>query len=202
MKNKLLLTTIVIMLIAMNSFAQVTGTFTDARDSKIYKIVTIGTQTWMAENLAFKADSGCWAYNDSISYVAQFGYLYNWKTAKTVCPSGWHLPTEAEWTILISYLGGNDTAGGKLKSTSNWYGPNTGATNSSGFSALPGGYRDSYGRFDPSTPVGRSEGNWWSSSEDDKSYAWGRALSYSYSNVLRINSSKIHGYSVRCLKDK
>ena len=76
--------------------------FTDSRDKHVYKWVKIGTQTWMAENLAYKADRGCWAYNNKKSNVKTYGYLYNWETAKKVCPSGWHLPTDTEWTTMIN----------------------------------------------------------------------------------------------------
>ena len=196
MKNKSLLMTIAISLIAMSSFAQVKGSFTDSRDGKVYKTLTIGTQTWMAENLAYKASSGCWAYHDSISYIA-YGYLYNWETAKTVCPTGWHLPSDAEWTTLTNYLGGESVAGGKLKSTSDWNSPNTG-TNESGFTALPGGCRYDGGKF---SSIG-IYGDWWSSTEFDTSSAWGRYVYNCFSWVSRNYSSKYSGFSVRCMRDK
>ena len=87
----------------------------------------------MAENLAYKASSGCWAYNNDQNNVAKYGYLYNWETAKVVCPAGWHLPTNDEWTTLENYLGGEAVAGNKLKSATGWDG-----TNESGFSAFLG----------------------------------------------------------------
>ena len=194
--------TIAISIISMSSFAQMKGSFTDSRDGKIYKTVTIGTQTWMAENLAYKASSGCWAYNDSISYVAKYGYLYNWGTALTICPTGWHLPTDAEWTTLTTFLGGESVAGGKLKETgtTHWNSPNTG-TNESGFTALPGGYRYDSGTF---SNIGHY-GYWWSSTEGSTSSAWVRNFYYygsgvgSYSNNY---SSKDNGFSVRCVRDK
>ena len=140
------------------------NTFKDSRDGKVYKTVKIGEQVWMAENLAYAPASGnYWAYDNDDANVEIYGYLYDWQTAKNVCPAGWHLPSDEEWTELTDYLGGN--AGGKLKATGTigsgtglWYAPNTGATNETGFTALPGGYRYGDGAFDY---VGY-HGYWWS----------------------------------------
>lgn len=158
------------LIIAISSVAQEKGTFTDSRDGKKYKTVKIGTQTWMAENLAFKADSGCWAYDNNQNNVATYGYLYDAETAIIACPSGWHLPSDAELTTLINYLGGEDVAGYKLKETgtSHWkstekeiFPTRAVMTNESGFTALPGGSRTYYGYF---RELGTT-GIWWSSTE-------------------------------------
>ena len=187
------------MLITMTSFAQITSIFFDYRDGKTYKTVMIGTQTWLAENLAYKVNSGCWAYDDSASYVAIYGYLYNWETAKTVCPMGWHLPSDAEWTQLTTYLGGESAGEGKLKETgtTHWTSPNEGATNKTGFTALPGGYRFSCGTF---LSIG-GLGYWWSASESSAASAWSRVMTYTSSEVGRSNSNKKVGFSVRCVRD-
>jgi len=179
--------------------AQETGTFTDTRDGKVYKTVTIGTQIWLAENLAYKAKSGCWVYGNDSNNVVKYGYLYNWQTAKEVCPAGWHLPSNAEWATLITYLGGDEIAGGKLKEvdTIHWKGPNTGATNGSGFKALPGGYRCSLGSFNF---IG-GNGYWWSSTEFGANQACCRFMGCSFSDVSRTFESKAGGYSVRCIKN-
>ncbi|MCX6239252.1 MAG: hypothetical protein NTY07_17120 [Bacteroidia bacterium] len=193
--------TIAILIIAMSSLAQETGTFTDPRDGKTYKTVKIGTQTWMAENLAYKASTGCWAYKDDQNNVTTYGYLYNWETAKNVCPSSWHLPSDAEWTTLTDFLGGILLAGGKLKSTKGWKSPNTGADNSSNFMALPGGQRYNSESF---YDIGYL-GYWWSASEfnsvGDVVSTWARYLSYDKASVGRYFYKKLFGYSVRCLKD-
>ncbi len=120
-----------------------TGSFTDPRDGQTYNTVKIGNQWWMAENLNYDADTGSWCYNDNSSNCTTYGRLYDWATALTVAPAGWHLPTDAEWTVLTDYLGGLSVAGGKMKETgtTHWSSPNTGATNESGFTALPGGSR-------------------------------------------------------------
>jgi len=184
---------------AISSIAQVADTFKDPRDGKVYKTVKIGNQTWMAENLAYKAGSGCWAYNNDQGNVATYGYLYNWETAKHVCLTGWHLPSDAEWTQLTTYLGGEDVAGGKLKEagTAHWKSPNKGATNESGFTAIPVGYRTSSGTFED---VG-NYGDWWSSSEGNTDTAWCRFLDYFYTSVTRADDGKNRGFSVRCLRD-
>jgi len=174
-----------------------TGTFKDTRDGKVYKTVTIGTQTWMAENLSYKKDSGCWAYENKQSNVAIYGYLYNWETAKKVCPSGWHLPSDAEWTILTTYLGGKSAGGGKLKSTIGWNNPNSGATNESGFTALPGGCRNDNGLF---VEKGKF-GSWWSSTGLNSTYARCLNLGYDNSSVNRFYYNKAFGFSVRCLRN-
>ena len=202
MKNKTLLMTIAILFVALSSVAQETGTFTDSRDGKVYKTVTIGTQTWMAENLAYKADNGCWAYNNDQSNVATYGYLYDWKTAKTVCPSGWHLPSDAEWKTLRNKYGRYNLeyiAGGVLKATSNWSSPNTDATNSSGFTALPGGYRYITGnKFEY---IGE-KAYWWSSTEYNSRFAWYTYIVYNSGAVYQsFVFSNMSGFSVRCIKD-
>ncbi len=198
---------------------------TDAAGNS-YKTVTIGTQQWMAENLKVSKYSdgttipnitdnkqwrnnttGAWAYyNNDAANNAKYGKLYNWyavsKTTngnKNVCPTGWHVPTDAEWTVLRDYLGGESFAGGKMKEvgTTNWNSPNTDATNTSLFTGLPGGYRAGYGVYDY---IG-AKGYWWSSTEGSTGYAWGRDL-VNYSGIVFINSLlKEYGFSVRCLRD-
>ena len=138
--RKTILSVITVIIIAgfwICTYAQETGSFLDKSDGKEYKTVKIGDQWWMSENLAFKTESGSFTYTDLEDYVQTYGYLYNWETAKEVCPEGWHLPSDAEFEKLSNFLGGPDAAGGKLKEagTTHWNSPNTGANNSSGFCA-------------------------------------------------------------------
>jgi uncharacterized protein (TIGR02145 family) len=152
----------------------------------------------------------CWYDNDQATYTANdFGALYNWYAVnpltngnKNVCPAGWHVPNDAEWTNLINYLdpnaaGGNNTntAGDKMKSTGtqHWHD----ATNESGFLGLPGGDRSYYGSF---YLIG-SAGYWWSSTEDSTNNVWGRYLSSSSGGAYRSNFYEATGLSVRCLRD-
>lgn len=198
------------------------GTMTD-QDGNVYKTVTIGTQTWMAENLRttkyndgtaipFVTASSAWsnlrtdAYcnyenTNNIDTIATFGRLYNWYAVNTgkLAPTGWHVPTDAEWTTLTNYLGDGSVAGGKLKETgtTHWASPNTGATNESGFTALPGGYRYFDGPFD-------NVGNycyWWSATDENPDRAWNRFVGYNHVGVVGTGSIKKSGISVRCLRD-
>lgn len=177
----------------------------DKRDGKTYKLVYIGTQVWFKQNLAYKTGSGCRAYKKNQSNVSKYGYLYNWRTAKTVCPSGWHLPSDKEWTKLANYLGGEEVAGIKLKIATNWklYNGKNYGNNESGFNALPGGYfhydanNYNYGSF---WDIG-SSGYWWSSTSSGNGYAWKRSLNYHTSKVSRSQNNRKDGYSVRCIKD-
>ncbi|MFA4853294.1 MAG: FISUMP domain-containing protein [Bacteroidales bacterium] len=194
------------------------NSFTDPRDGHVYKIVTIGTQTWMAENLAYKADFGCWAFDNNQSNVKTYGYLYNWETAKKVCPVGWHLPGEAEWIQLIDYLGGKVTAGDKIKSTNGWENGadangwiNGNGSNSSGFSALPGGdYKTIWIGGMAFGNIG-SNGNWWTATEHDTKNAWHHELCSNFKSLDCFDSytsgpvgyqDKTYGYSIRCIKDE
>ena len=191
-----------------------------------YKTVYIGTQQWMGENLKVSKYSdgttipnitditqwqnnttGAWVYyNNDEENNTKYGKLYNWyvvsKTTngnKNVCPTGWHVPTDAEWTVLTDYLGGNSVAGGKMKEmeTTNWTSPNTNATNTSLFTGLPGGYRYYVGSY---RNIG-DFGNWWSSSEIDTYSAWARNLSATNGVASRGYINKGNGVSVRCLRD-
>ena len=147
------------------------------------------------------------------SNYTTYGVLYNWPAAMAgsassnanpsgvqgVCPAGWHLPSDAEWTELTDYLGGISVAGGKLKETgtTHWASPNTGATNETGFTALPGGYRYLFGIFD----IIGDTGYWWSATENYSNNAWGRSVYYYHSDVNRGNYGKGVGFSVRCVRD-
>jgi uncharacterized protein (TIGR02145 family) len=208
-----------------------TGTVTDI-DGNVYKTVTIGAQTWIAENLkASRYNDGTaipnvtvnatWApltygaygdYSNTPANSTTYGRLYNWYAidnnaasmgasngGKNVCPTGWHVPSETEWMTLANYLGGESIAGGKLKEagTVHWQTPNTGATNETGFTALPGGSRDSAGLFGG---IGGG-GGWWSSTGFSASDAY-YLLMYSSNSYMRSYSDNKHyGFSVRCLKD-
>jgi uncharacterized protein (TIGR02145 family) len=187
--------------------------------------IQIGIQKWMTQNLntsfyrngdtiPYVTDATAWAglttgawcyYNNDPANGEIYGKLYNWYAVKDsthggLAPLGWHIPTDAEWTTLTTTtLGGLTVAGGKMKSagTTRWTTPNTGATNSSGFAGLPGGYRNSFGSFGF---IG-SVGGWWSSTEDYAPLAWSRYLYYDYSNVYSASYGKTFGFSVRCLRD-
>jgi uncharacterized protein (TIGR02145 family) len=156
--------------------------------------------------------TGAWCYyNNNSSSGTTYGKLYNWYAVagihdadpntpnKVLAPTGWHLPTDAEWTTLTNTLGGIIVAGGKLKATgtSLWDTPNTDATNSSGFSGLPGGGRSYNGTF---TYVG-TYGYWWSSSQGNISSAWLRYLAWNFGDAVSFNGNNRHGFSVRCLRD-
>jgi len=155
------------------------GSFTDSRNGQKYKTLKIGNQTWMAENLNYRTGSS-WCYDDNSSNCNKYGRLYTWNAALNACPNGWHLPSDAEWTTLTNYLGGASVAGTKMKSTSGWIDGGNG-TNESGFSALPGGYRNSSGSF---YFLGET-GIFWSSTEYNSYYAWLRYLLYNNSEVSR-----------------
>ncbi len=179
--------------------------FSDIRDGKEYKIVKIGEQIWMSENLAFRPDSGnFWAYNDDNSNVDKYGYLYDGETAKEVCPVGWHLPSHEEWGELINFLGGEKDVAKKLKSTLNWK-VNGNGTNESGFNAIAGGslYTGKYQYID-------SIGSWWTSSFFNESAYWSFDINYTIvgqgpydimNGIERMGTHSIAGLSVRCIKD-
>ncbi len=184
---------------ATNLKAQVTGSFGDSRDGKNYKTLTINNQTWMAENLAYKADSGCWEY-DNEHDKATYGCLYTWESAKRVCPSGWHLPSNYEFTVLTNFLGGDSIAGKELKETGtlHWESPNKEATNKIGFTALPGGYMD----INSNKIMNISKNAiWWSSTEYNQDNACNLILGSGYKRAVRGKGPKRFGLSVRCIKD-
>ena len=170
------------------------GEFLDNRNGQTYKTVKIGKQVWMAENLNFKTDSS-FCYNNEETNCAKYGRHYTWNDAKKACPSGWHLPTRAEFDTLIAAVGGQSTAGRVLKSTLGWNGSN--GVDDFGFSALPAGGRTYNEDF-------HSEGDvayFWSSTEDDSGYAYYMILYGDRSNAGLYNYDKYYGYSVRCLQD-
>jgi uncharacterized protein (TIGR02145 family) len=193
-------------------------------DGNIYKTVKIGQQIWMSENLKVtKFNDGTeiplvtdpdvwgnlttpgysWYKNDYNTYGKVYGALYNWWAAGTgkLCPVGWHVPTNIEFATLTDYLGGSAVAGGKLKEAGlkHWLSPNLGATNETGFTALPGGLRGLDGVY----VVAGNYGSWWSSSEYlDWLLLSYQIIMYDYtSDALITQDAKGHGYSVRCLKD-
>jgi uncharacterized protein (TIGR02145 family) len=148
-----------------------------------------------------KTGAYCFGEND-ISNKTTYGALYNWFAVNTgkLCPVGWHVPGDSEWTTLIDFLGGESVAAGKMKEkgTAHWISPNTYATNISGFSALPGGCRSSNkGTF---FYIG-FRNYWWSSTEGNTNCVWDRSLHYYYGNVYRSSDNKEYGLSVRCVRD-
>jgi len=173
-------------------------------DGNNYTTVQIGTgksvaQIWMAENLNYSTGNS-WCYDNNSSNCNTYGRLYDWQTALGACPSGWHLPSDAEWTALTDFLGGESIAGGKMKEagTAHWSSPNTGATNSSGFTALPGGYRpNTGGSFNGLTLYAY----FWSSTENSSTHAWSRYLYYDTEDVGRNYVTKPYGFSARCLQN-
>ncbi|UCE23051.1 MAG: fibrobacter succinogenes major paralogous domain-containing protein [Candidatus Aminicenantes bacterium] len=209
------------------------GTVKDI-DGNTYKIIKIGDQEWMAENLKVTryrngdkipnvTDNSEWAslstgarcvHNNDESRLPTYGYLYNWYAvvdSRGIAPEGWHVPTDEDWIELEIYLGmslseagdinwRSTDVGGKLKEegTSHWKSPNKGATNATGFSALPGAFRASNGMF---YPIGEGCG-FWTSTECDRGTAWNRAQYYKNSAVYRYNYPKKRGFYVRCVRNK
>ena len=190
-----------------------------------YHTVLIGAQCWFRENLNIgtriegslgQTNNGIiekYCYINDEANCAIYGGLYQWNEmmqyvttagVKGICPSGWHVPTDAEWTTVTDFLGGWDVAGGKMKTTGTyeagtglWYDPNDGATNESGFSAVPSGLSDANGTF---FGLG-GYGFWWSSSESGTSDAWNRSMLHDIGSVDRGSNNKSNGFSVHCLRD-
>jgi uncharacterized protein (TIGR02145 family) len=156
-------------------------------------------QTWSARTTGART-----AYGHNNNNLEVYGYLYNWYAVadnKGLCPTGWHVPADGEWTDLTSFIGGGESiAGGKMKATGTtlWNNPNTGATNESGFSALPGGYRNNLGSFDE---IKSYLALFWSATEENSSVAWSRNLYNNSGIVDRGNTIKSFGASIRCLRD-
>ena len=140
----------------------------------------------------------CWYNNDAVKYRSKYGVLYNGYAVSTgkLCPLGWHVPSIDEWLTLTNYSG-DEMAGGNLKEIDSWMSPNAGATNATGFKALPGGSRGNRGSF---LDIGL-RGHWWSSTEYASSDILNRTMSYSDSDVTGTSDHKQSGLSVRCLKD-
>jgi uncharacterized protein (TIGR02145 family) len=192
-------------------------------DSNFYKTVKIiSNGEWMAENLRTSHYSNgdtifsgkniqdisglgspkffFYPNGDSISNLKKYGRLYTYyvvEDGRNVCPTGWHVPNQAEFDTMIKYIGGQDIAGGKLKSTTLWTAPNTGANNESLFNALPAGFREPNNNYKEVTKTGI----WWSSTPDTANRVWSYYLKYTYSYVFRTPSEKNSAYSIRCKKN-
>jgi len=204
------------------------GSMTD-QEGNVYKTVTIGTQVWMAENLrtgryrngdpipnvvngatwgGMTSGASCWYNNDSASYHSLYGRLYNWyavSETRNLCPSGWHVPTDSEWIKLVDTLGGATYAGTVLKSACAWKN-NWSGTNTSGFTARPGGFRAEYNNSTFAGLVGANgagQGQWWTATKNDQTSsptAWYRQVGPSL-NISRGSYGYGLGQSVRCVKD-
>ncbi len=198
------------------------GTVTDI-DGNIYKTIQIGGQTWMAENLrtttyndntaipnvtnfsnwdTLTTPGYCWYFNDASTYKAVYGALYNWYAANTgkLCPTGWHVPSLDDFNALETYLGGADVAGGKMKETgtAHWQTPNGDATNESGFTGLPGEFRDITVNFAAYPGV---YGEWWSTTFQDQVNATSLTLFYNDGSFNLSGAPEDQGLSVRCIKN-
>jgi uncharacterized protein (TIGR02145 family) len=192
------------------------GTFKDTRDNQEYGWIRIGEQIWMAENLSWlpavsspavlsetAANYYVYQYEGSSvsdakasAHYGSYGALYNWQAARSACPSGWHLPTDAEWTVLTDYLGGIAVAGVKMKSAAGWMNNGSG-DNGSGFNGLPAGALDHKYGFGAVNYLGVFS----TATENTSSTAWCRGLSYLEDQVNRNTTNKADGYSVRCVRD-
>jgi uncharacterized protein (TIGR02145 family) len=190
-------------------------------DGNTYKTVAIDTQIWMAENLkTTKYNDGseiplltkdsewsqntpgyCWYGNNGVKYKSTYGALYKWYTINTdrLCPIGWHVPSDSEWLALINYTGTEMSAGRNLKEagTTHWICPEYGGDNVHGFTALPGGWRESNGTFGL---IG-IDGIFWTSSEKDDNHSWDRVIYSCYEDIPQDWAPKNYGFSVRCVKD-
>jgi uncharacterized protein (TIGR02145 family) len=202
------------------------GSVTDARDSQVYKTVAIGKATWMAQNLNFAGPAGkkmgAW-YKENADSGAKYGRLYTWAEAmgipesgntklwggssvqhQGICPEGWHVPSDSEWTTLTNTALAPANAGEELKSKVGWI-PDGGGTGNGtdlvGFRALPGGDGDEHGHGDKNTfGVAGVNAAFWTSSENFSDYAWFRIIYNGSGTVNRFSSSKSYGFSLRCLK--
>ncbi len=175
-------------------------TLTDSRDGKTYKTVKIGEQIWMAENLNYQTDSGAWCYENSADSCNKYGRLYDWNTAKTVCPAGYHLPSREEWQSLVDYAGGDEDAGEKLKARSGWKvyeGSSGNGTDDFGWSALPGGGWYSDGGFNYAGKFS----DWWTATEGGSDSAYVRGMGCNYDYVEEDIDSKSYWIPVRCIAD-
>ena len=196
-------------------------TITDMRDGQIYNTLFINNQCWFAQNLNVgtkilgsleQTNNGIiekYCNSDNDANCSIYGGLYQWNEmmqytttegAQGICPTGWHLPTDAEWTVLTNFLGGESIAGGKMKESGivHWNAPNTGATNESGFTALPGGTRGSPGSFNS---IG-GDAHFWSSSQEYLTHSFERYLIFNNASAYRVtDASKSCGLSARCIRD-
>jgi len=194
-------------------------------DGNVYNTVVLGTQEWMTSNLRtlhfsngdviphnfsqsawnnLNQSSGADYYNNDAVTGATYGVLYNWAAASNinnVCPTGWHVPSNNEWTTLINFAGGSATAGGPLKEsdTAHWNFPNFNATNFTEFTALPGGLRHITGGYQ----FKNESGYWWTSTQGiaNSSFAFNVKMSYADAAVLQYESNQRGGFSVRCLRN-
>ena len=192
------------------------GEMTDARDGQTYQTVTLGDQTWLAQNLNYETDNNSWCYDDDPEKCGTYGRLYDWEAAMTACPDGWHMASDEEWSTLIKYLdpgadpnadlAESDVAGGMMKATGTiedgtglWRRPNKDATNVSGFSAVPSGTRFATGSFNMLS----QHVMFWTSTEYDANNVWFRILDYGVADIYRDNTNitKGMGLSARCVMD-
>lgn len=195
------------------------GSMTD-QEGNVYKTVTLGTQVWMAENIktgryrngdpipnvtndsswsVLTTGAFSWYNHDSLTNHCRFGRLYNWYTcvdSRNLCPTGWHIPSEADWRTLIQFLGGDSLAGTKMKASAGWS-SNGNGTNTSGFSAVPSGFRAQSGAF---LSIGEGS-NFWSTAALNTISAWYQVLSYNTGNTVWLSHAKGNALSVRCVKD-
>jgi uncharacterized protein (TIGR02145 family) len=191
-------------------------------DGNVYQVVELGSQVWMAENLrcskysngnsipfvlsvedwkALESEAYCMFNNDE-DMGEEYGYLYNWfavSEERNICPTGWHVPDYEEWSELILFLGGLPEAGGAMKDTGTLHWENnTDATNLSGLTMLPGGYRSYFNGAYNSMGI---YGAWWANSEIDRKLAWGIALRYYNAYAYKYHYEKNTALSIRCIKD-
>ena len=183
-----------------------TNTLTDLRDGQVYRTTTIDvlaknySEVWMAENLNYKTRSS-FCYDDKSVNCSKYGRLYTWTEAvegRGVCPKDWHVPSQSEWNALFIAVGGSDIAGKMLKSKTGWI-SHSGTENADafGFSALPAGCRPDYGKYNLEGYVTY----FWSSTEDDRIYAYHMGLDFDYDDTGLYSTYKYSGFSIRCLKD-
>lgn len=178
--------------VIVNTQAQTKGTFEDPRDGKVYKTIEVGSQTWMAENLAYKFDDGCWTYNNDENHVAKYGRLYTYETALKGCPIDWHLPSKEEFESLIRYAGNSG-----IKAYNELI-----PTGFTGFNGVFGGFYNKGFQY-----IGKI-GHFWSSTPINNSSAYYMGITSIISDAgictvdrVKNSNNKKWGFSVRCVKD-